>query len=178
SNEREIVRFDARVTRVGVDLREDEGAEHALSVGFAPGDAKRLQADGVNVERTDVQSRPLICDFLPDRLELVKGPPALRRSHVDQVVAAMWPGRSATRRAYGQALAQRNALLARVRSGRASASSLPAWDAELARHGIVLRDDRAAAVDLIRARFAELAADLGLAGAGRRRYRPRSSAAT
>ena len=64
-----------------------------------------------------MQSRPLICVFLPDRLELVKGPPALRRSHVDQVVAAMWPGRSATRRAYGQALAQRNALLARVRSG-------------------------------------------------------------
>ena len=121
SNEREVVRFDAGVARVEVDLRDDEGAEHTLTVGFAPGEAKRLQADGVTVERIDVQSRPLICVFLPDRLELVKGPPALRRSHVDQVVAAMWPGRSATRRAYGQALAQRNALLARVRGGRGSA---------------------------------------------------------
>ena len=176
SNEREIVRFDAQVARVEVDLLDDEGAAHSLSVGFTPGEAKRMQADGVNVERIDVQSRPLICVFLPDRLELVKGPPALRRSHVDQVVAAMWPGRSATRRAYGQALAQRNALLARVRSGRASASSLPAWDAELARHGIALRDDRAAAIDLLAGRFAEIAEALGLGGGGELRYKPRSRA--
>ncbi|MDX6690666.1 MAG: replication and repair protein RecF [Solirubrobacteraceae bacterium] len=177
SNEREVVRFDTKVARVEVDLRDEEGAEHALTVGFEPGEAKRLQADGVNVERIDVQSRPLICVFLPDRLELVKGPPALRRSHVDQVVAAMWPGRSATRRAYGQALAQRNALLARVRSGRASPSSLPAWDAELARHGIALRDDRAAAIDLLASRFTAIAAALGLGDIAELRYKPRSRAA-
>ena len=176
SNEREVVRFDARVARVEVDLRDDDGAAHSLTVGFTPGEAKRVQADGVTVERIDVQSRPLICVFLPDRLELVKGPPALRRSHVDQVVAAMWPGRSATRRAYGQALAQRNALLARVRSGRASASSLPAWDAELARHGIALRDDRASAIDLLSGRFAAIAEALGLGGGGELRYKPRSRA--
>jgi DNA replication and repair protein RecF len=177
SNEREVVHFDAKVARVEVDLRDGEGAEHSLSVGFEPGEAKRLQADGVSVERIDVQARPLICVFLPDRLELVKGPPALRRSHIDQVVAAMWPGRSATRRAYGQALAQRNALLARVRSGRASPDSLPAWDAELARHGIALRDDRAAAIDLLAARFATIAAALGLGDSSELRYKPRSRAA-
>ena len=177
SNEREVVRFDTTVVRVEVDLLDDEGAEHALTVGFAPGEAKRLQADGVAVERIDVQARPLICVFLPDRLELVKGPPALRRSHVDQVVAAMWPGRSATRREYGQALAQRNALLARVRGGRAAAGSLPAWDAELARHGIALRDDRAAAIELLSPRFAEIAEALGLGAGAELRYKPRSRAA-
>ena len=177
SNEREVVHFDATVTRVEVDLRDDEGAEHSLSVGFEPGEVKRLQADGVSVERIDVQARPLICVFLPDRLELVKGPPALRRSHIDQVVAAMWPGRSASRRAYGQALAQRNALLARVRSGRASRDSFPAWDAELARHGIALRDDRAAAIDLLAARFTAIAAALGLGDGAELRYKPRSRAA-
>jgi len=178
SNEREVIHFGAQVTRVEVDLRDDEGREHALTVGFSPGEPKRLQADGVTVERlVDVQARPLICVFLPDRLELVKGPPALRRSHVDQVVSAMWPGRAATRRAYGQALAQRNALLARVRSSRASASSLPAWDAELARHGVALRNDRGAAVELLAARFATIAGDLGLGGEAELRYRPRSRAA-
>src|SRR6266480_2977982 len=69
---------------------------------------------GVAVERlADVPARPLAAVFLPDRLELVKGGPALRRAHVDQVVAALWPARAATRREYGRALAQRNALLAR-----------------------------------------------------------------
>jgi DNA replication and repair protein RecF len=178
SNEREVVRFDATTTRVEVDLRDDEGRAHALAVGFAPGDAKRLQADGVTVERlVDVELRPLVCVFMPDRLELVKGPPALRRSHIDQVVAASWPARAATRRAYGRALAQRNALLAGIRSGRASRSSLPAWDAELARHGIELRQDRATVVDLLSPRFATLSEALGLGGDTELRYRPRSRAA-
>jgi len=178
SNEREVVRFDAPAARVEVDLRDDRGCAHALAVGFAPGEAKRLHADGAPVERlVDVQTRPLVCVFLPDRLELVKGPPALRRSHLDQVIAALWPARSATRRAYSHALAQRNALLARVRGGRASASSLPAWDAELARHGIALRDDRAAAVELLAPRLQSLASDLGLGAAAELRYRPRSRAA-
>src|SRR3954452_12370539 len=158
SNEREVVRFGAPTTRVEVELRDPDGHIHALAVGLTPGDAKRLQADGVTVERLRAaEGRPLVCVFLPDRLELVKGPPALRRSHVDQVVAASWPARAATRRAYGRALAQRNALLAGIRSGRASRDSLPAWDAELARHGIDLRDDRATTVDLLAPRFAVLA---------------------
>ena len=103
SNEREVVRFDATATRVEVDLRDEDGRAHELAVGFEPGEAKRLQVDGAAVERlVDVQTRPLVCVFLPDRLELVKGPPALRRSHLDQVVAAIWPARAATRRAYGR----------------------------------------------------------------------------
>ena len=54
----------------------------------------------------------------------MKGPPALRRAHLDQVVAALWPARAATRREYSRALAQRNALLARIRAGRASEATL------------------------------------------------------
>ena len=156
----------------------DRDGEHELSVGFQPGEAKRFKVDGAPAERLlDASHRPLVSVFLPDRLELVKGPPALRRSHLDQVVAALWPGRTANRRQYGQVLAQRNALLARVRAG-GSRSALAAWDLELARHGIALRDDRAAAVDLLRPRFAEAAGELGLAGAAELRYRPRTSAET
>jgi DNA replication and repair protein RecF len=177
SNEREVVRFEAATARVEIDLRDAEGRVHALAVGFSPGETKRLRADGVLVERlVDVEMRPLVCVFLPDRLELVKGPPALRRSHVDQVIAASWPARSATRRAYARALAQRNALLAAIRSGRASRDSLRAWNAELARHGIALRDDRAAVVELLAQRFAALSGALGLGEEAELRYRPRSQA--
>src|SRR3954449_6202114 len=178
ANEREVLHFGNTAARVEVEVADDEGA-HELAVGFTPGQAKRLTVDGAPVERfDDVLARPLVSVFLPDRLELIKGAPALRRAHLDQLVAAAWPSRSQTRRAYTQALAQRNALLARVRAGRASRASLPAWDAELARHGIALRDDRAAAVELVRERFSELAGALGLAGEAEARYRPRSTAAT
>src|SRR3954447_483601 len=178
TNEREVVAFAASAARVEVDVEGSDGV-HELAVGFQPGEPKRLSADGMRVARmADVDERPLVSVFLPDRLELVKGAPALRRAHLDQVVAAGWPTRAGPRRAYTQALAQRNALIGRIRAGRAARDSLPAWDAELARHGIVLRDDRATAVDLGRERFTTIAAELGLTGTGELRYRPRSTAAT
>ena len=75
-----------------------------------------MRVDGATVERMlDVEQRPLVSVFLPDRLELIKGAPSVRRAHLDQFVAALWPARTAARKAYAQALAQRNALLARIR---------------------------------------------------------------
>jgi DNA replication and repair protein RecF len=123
-----------------------------------------------------VEVRPLVSVFLPERLELVKGAPAARRAHLDQVVTALWPSRAETRSAYSRALAQRNALVARIRAGNASPGALDAWDAELARHGTRLMADRAEAVDGLRPLFAELAERLGLPGSAELRYRPRSAA--
>src|SRR4051812_27847516 len=177
ANEREVVRFDAPAARVEVDTRDRDGDAHTLSVGFQPGEPKRLRVDGAPVERlSDSPARPRVSVFLPDRLELVKGAPSLRRAHLDQLVAALWPGRAGTRAQYSRALAQRNALLGRVRGGRGGAGALDAWDAELARWGVALRDDRAAAVARVAERFPPLAAELGLAGAAEVRYRPRTKA--
>jgi DNA replication and repair protein RecF len=170
ANERECVRFGADVARL--ELR-CEG--HVLGVGFKPGEPKRLTMDGTAVDA--LTERPLVSVFAPDRLELVLGPPSLRRAHLDQLVAALWPARAGTRRAYAAALAQRNALLAGIRAGRASRASLPAWDTELARHGIALMADRSAAVERLRARFAERAGELGFEEAADVRYRARSRAA-
>jgi DNA replication and repair protein RecF len=176
ANEREVVRFGAPLTRL--ELRtESATGPHVLAVGFQPGEAKRMSVDGAGVERlTDVADRPLVSVFLPDRLELVLGAPSLRRAHLDQVVAALWPSRAGTRRSYSAALAQRNALVAAVRGGRASRDSLPAWDAELARHGVALMADRGEAVDRLVEPFARHAEALGLEGGAAVAYRPRSKA--
>jgi DNA replication and repair protein RecF len=176
ANEREVVRFGASTTRVVVDAQGDDGP-HELSVGFEPGQPKRMRADGAAVERLlDVAVRPLVSVFLPDRLELIKGPPAPRRAHLDQFVAALWPARSANRRAYAQALAQRNALILRIRAGAGSRGSLTAWDRQLARHGIALMHDRRQATDAIGAPFEQLSAALGFDGEPAIAYRPRSRA--
>ena len=178
ANEREVVRFGAELTRLELETEDDQG-RHEVSVGFQPGEAKRLRADGAPVDRlTDSPARPLVAVFLPDRLDLVLGAPALRRSHLDQVVAALWPARAATRREYSAALAQRNALIAAVRAGRGSRGSLPAWDAALARHGIALMRDRAEVVARLCERFAAHAGSLGLEGEVELAYRPRSKAET
>jgi DNA replication and repair protein RecF len=175
-NERELLRFDAQALRVELSTTDARGDTHELYVASQPGEEKRLRVDGAPVERLlDAPGRPLVSVFLPERLELVKGPPALRRSHLDALVTGLWPTRSATRRQYSAVLAQRNALLGRLRGG-ASRGSMAAWDAELARHGIALREDRAAAVAKIADRFVSIAGELGLEGTPELRYRPRTKA--
>jgi len=175
-SERELVRFGAQATRIVVGL-SDEDRSHELTVGFQPGSPKHMTADGAPVERlADVEQRPLVSVFSPDRLELLKGPPTLRRAHLDQLVAALWPPRVATRRDYSRALAQRNALIASIRASRASRSTLPSWDLELARHALALSEDRATLVSMLAGPFAQRAMQLGLSGEPRLEYRPRSKA--
>jgi DNA replication and repair protein RecF len=180
-NDRELVRFGAKTTRVAVRLAEGAQA-HELTVGFGRPDdgaqaVKRMTSDGAPVERMlDVESRPLVSVFLPDRLELIKGPPVVRRGHLDQLVTAIWPLRATARREYSRVLAQRNALLARIRSGRASSETLPTWDRELAIAALALRAHRAEAVALVADPFAERASQLGCVGDVRLEYRPRSRA--
>jgi DNA replication and repair protein RecF len=136
-----------------------------------------MSSDGAPVERLlDVEDRPLLSVFMPDRLELLKGPPGVRRAHLDQVVTAFWPARAGDRRAYARVLAQRNALLARIRSGGASRESISTWDLQLVRHALALRDGRARAAELLAEPFAEHAAQLGLNGEARLEYRPRMRA--
>ena len=169
--------------------------EHELTVAYGVGPdgergVKRMTADGAVVERLlDVDFRPLLAVFEPDRLELIKGAPAARRAHLDQLVAGIWPLRAAQRREYSRVLAQRNALLARIRSGRASQATLGAWDRELAVAALAVREHRAAAIELLAEPFRERAAQLGLNGeaplvlqaalarAGRRRVRRRAAGA-
>jgi DNA replication and repair protein RecF len=181
-SDRELIRFGAQATRVVVRL-SDGGRAHELTVAYGSdaGGAqavKRMTADGAEVERLlDVESRPLVSVFLPDRLELLKGPPALRRAHLDQVVTAIWPSRAQTRREYSRVLAQRNALLARIRAGRSSLAALSTWDSELAAKGLALRADRERAVTLLAEPFAQRARELGCSGEATLEYRPRSRAA-
>ncbi len=178
TNEREAVRFGAEASRIEVSTTDGAGYDHELFVGFQPGQDKRIRVDGAPVERLlDAPGRPLVSVFLPERLELVKGPPALRRSHLDALVTGLWPARAQTRRQYSAALGQRNALLGRLRAG-ASRVAMGAWDLELARHGIALRDDRARAVAVVADRFVDVATELGLEGRTELRYRPRTAAET
>jgi DNA replication and repair protein RecF len=181
-NERELVRFGAQAARVSVRLLDGE-EQHELTVGFgtmpdSSQPVKRMTADGAPVERLlDVELRPLVSVFLPDRLELLKGAPTLRRAHLDQVVAGLWPARAATRSEYSRALAQRNALIASIRSGRASQATLAAWDRELAVKALELRSHREAAVSLLTEPFARRAELLGCTGEVTLVYKPRSRAA-
>src|SRR5919109_1719248 len=120
SRERDLVRFGAEATRVAIATTSDEGA-HLLEVGLEREGSKRLRVDGAPAQTlVGSPARPLVTVFMPDRLELLKGPPSVRRAHLDQLVAALWPARADAAPSYSRVLGQRNALLARILAGSSS----------------------------------------------------------
>jgi DNA replication and repair protein RecF len=171
SNERELLHFGAEVARAEAEVEAEDGL-HLLEVGFKPGDPKRLRVDGAPVERfgPDVP-RPLVVVFLPERLELVRGGPSLRRAHLDQFAAALHPALADLRPRYARALAQRNVLVA-----RGAAHLLDPWDGELARIGWELMEARQGAATRLAEPFGRLGSELGLPDGAELSYRPRSHA--
>jgi DNA replication and repair protein RecF len=172
-DDRETITFGKSLARAEARIAAVPRArEFMCSVSRSEG--RRHLVDGVSAGQQSSALRPALAVFMPDRLSLVKGPPAGRRTHLDGFCAALWPTRAETRRRYGRALAQRNALLGRIRAGLAGESTLDAWDRELAIAGVELMADRAEAVDALRPRFEQAAGALGLEGDPTMSYRPRS----
>jgi DNA replication and repair protein RecF len=169
--ERQVVGFGAELTRVCLDAEDDSGVCHRIEVGFRPGQKKVIRVDGAQVNDLAAdERRPLVNVFTPSRLELVKGEPALRRAHVDRLVSALWPSRASLRASFGSALAQRNALLGRVRANEVPASLIDAWDAELVRLGVQVAANRAEALELVGSHIDRQARALGLGGGISLRY--------
>lgn len=175
--DREAVAFGEPLARVEVDV-VDGPEERTFLWSLARDGERRHLVDGSPMGAERARERPALAVFLPDRLALVKGPPSVRRSHIDRLVAALWPARGDARRRYGRALAQRNAFLGRVRAGLAPVDSLDAWDVELAAVGCELMASRRDAVATLAAEFAAAAGELGLRSGASLRYAPRSGAAT
>ena len=180
ANDRDLIKFGERSARATVASAGGDGFGHTFEASLEVGKSKLLKVDGVPAaaQPPGGADRPHVCVFMPDRLELVKGPARVRRERFDALVTTLWPARRATRQSYVRALAQRNALLGRVRAGMASATSQGGWNHELARHGLDLMTDRGRAVDLLAPLFSARAAELGLDGEAVLSYRPRSRATT
>lgn len=172
---RDLIAHEESTTRVELGLSDGERHRTLLASVSRNGDRRHL-LDGASAPRGG-EGRPPASVFLPDRLALVKGPPAHRRAHLDRFVAALWPARSDLRQRFGRALAQRNALVSRVAAGAASPASLAAWDEELASEATPLMAARAEAVERLTEPFAAAARDLGLGEDGATAYRPRASLA-
>ena len=175
SDRRDLIPFGSKFARAEASVRDEEGIERSFLASVSRDEGRRHLLDGNQADpATLARHRPPVAVFAPDRLTLVKGPPAERRAHLDRYVAARWPSRAELRQRYGQALAQRNALLARLAHGGGS-GGLDTWDESLAAAASALVAARSEAVDELSAPFAAAAADLGLEGEVAIEYAPRAA---
>jgi DNA replication and repair protein RecF len=169
-NDRDMIRYGEESARVELELASV--GSRLLAAIDRSGERRHLIAG--RPLGGDPDERPLVSVFHPDRLQLVKGAPAHRRAHLDRLCGAIWPARADLRTRFGRTLAQRNALVARIRAGLGSADSLASWDERLAAEAEPLIAARADAVKALTEPFAELAGRLGLPEA-EIAYRPRAA---
>lgn len=145
AREAEIVRHGAEALHVRLDL-DGPGGMHRREIGFAPGRGRRLRLDDVPVRSlADWRARVLLV-FMPDELRAVKGPPAARRRALDRVLEASVPGFAGALADFQRALAQRNALLRRVRAGQVGEDGLGVWEETMATLGATVAAARRAGV--------------------------------
>jgi DNA replication and repair protein RecF len=175
ADRRDLIPFGGSLARAEATVRDADGLERRLLASVSRSEGRRHLLDGSPADpATLARNRPPVAVFAPDRLSLVKGPPSERRAHLDGFAAARWPARAELRKRYGQALAQRNALLSRLAAGFGSPSELDVWDASLAAAAAPLVAAREEAVAEIAGPFANAAADLGLEGDPTLEYAPRA----
>jgi DNA replication and repair protein RecF len=178
TDRRELIPFGGDFARAEAAVRDEDGVEHRLLASVSRAEGRRHLLDGNAAEPADLaRRRPPVAVFSPDRLTLVKGPPAERRAHLDRFVAARWPSRAGLRQRYGQALAQRNALLARLAAG-GPGGGLEVWDTTLAEAAEALIAARAEAVAELAPSFTAAADDLGLPAGTALEYAPRAAGST
>ncbi len=176
SDRRDLIPFGGSFARAEATIRDDDGIERALLASVSRAEGRRHLLDGSPADPATLnRSRPPVAVFSPDRLSLIKGPPSERRAHLDGFTAARWPSRSGLRQHFGQVLAQRNAMVARLAAGHGDPSQLDTWDATFAGAASELIAARADAAAELREPFASAAADLGLAGGGELEYAPRAA---
>jgi len=167
SSEREVVRWgapthfarvDASVKRrsdtVSVDvLISDAGATApagsdppAIAVPPPPGAPfrKRIRINGVPHRAMDLLGQVTVVIFAPTDLDLVVGSPAERRRFLDLTLCQVHPTYCRALSQYQKVIAQRAALLRRIREGEEGQHALTYWDEQLAQLAAPIMLQRAA----------------------------------
>jgi DNA replication and repair protein RecF len=177
ADRRDLIPFGESLARSEAWVRDEDGLERRLLASVSRGEGRRHLLDGSPADpATIARARPPVAVFAPDRLSLIKGPPAERRAHLDGFAAARWPSRTELRKRYGQALAQRNALVSRLAARRGgNLADLDVWDVGLANAAAPLIASREEAVAELSGPFATAAAELGLEGGAELEYAPRAA---
>jgi DNA replication and repair protein RecF len=158
----QVVRFGAEGARAAISGRRGEvGLE--LEVTVRRGEGKRAQLNGAPLRAAE-QLRSLVSTlvFTPDRLGVVKGPPAARRAYFDRVLGRLAPARASLPTEYGAAVAQRNAALRRAAAGLSGRDAIEPWSERVATLGAELVETRLETLALLQRPFADRAAEFGL----------------
>jgi DNA replication and repair protein RecF len=118
----------------------------ASNGGNGPTIRKQVRVNGVAKRALDLVGRLRMVLFLPEDIGLVAGAPAERRRYLDIALCQIAPHYCRALGEYNRAVAQRNALLKRLRDEGGDPGQLNFWDERMAEQGSVLLHQRSQAV--------------------------------
>jgi DNA replication and repair protein RecF len=158
--EREIVNWLALdgplpYARLQADMGEGRDAQRLELVlevappangGNGPTIRKQVRVNGAPRRALDLVGRLRMVLFLPEDIALVAGAPGERRRYLDIALCQVAQAYCRALGEYNRAMAQRNALLKRLRDEGGDPCQLNFWDERMAEHGSVLFHQRSRAV--------------------------------
>jgi DNA replication and repair protein RecF len=158
----QLVRFEGEGARAAVSGRRGE-VQLELEVTVRRREGKRARLNGAPLRAAE-QLRTIVSTlvFTPDRLGVVKGPPAARRAYFDRVLGRLAPARATLPMEYGAAVAQRNAALRRTAARLSGHDAIEPWSARVAALGAELVTARLEALAQVEPVFVARSAEFGL----------------
>ncbi|MBI2764827.1 MAG: DNA replication/repair protein RecF [Chloroflexi bacterium] len=149
---RDLIHTDFPVARLSCQVERSAGnLQLEVAVVGRTTDAshragKRVRVNGVPKRASDAVGQLAAVLFTTLDIEIVAGPPLLRRRYLDMMISQVDRGYLRAMQRYARVLQQRNGLLKRVQSRDAQAAELGFWDQELAHAGGIIMQARAEAL--------------------------------
>lgn len=142
------------------------GGDDAENVGLLGGISvqKYIRVNGVPRRASALVGQLNAVMFSAEDMELVYGPPSVRRRYMDILISQLDQQYLRTLQRYQRVVTQRNSLLKAIREGRSNERELAFWDDQLVSEGEYIIDQRRTCIQ----RLSELAAPIqqGLSGYG------------
>jgi len=161
--DRQVIRWGAEeegpfpFAMLKANIERSDGL-HLIEMALQRGESNRLRKeiriDRVSRRGIDLVGQLNVVLFLPGDVELVAGPPALRRDFLDAALSQLDADYVRALDQYTRALAQRNALLKQAQERKLDPDELAIWDDQLVPAGVEIATQRRRAV----AELARLAA--------------------
>lgn len=103
---------------------------------------KRVKVNGVPRRVTDYIGNLVVVHFSPEDINLVTGPPALRRWHIDLTLAQIDKEYKNALNEYHTALISRNKILKGIKEGTSKVAELDFWSGKMIENGAVISGKR------------------------------------
>jgi DNA replication and repair protein RecF len=149
---RDILASDFPVARLAAQVERSAGnLEIEVAVVGRTADpghraGKRVRVNGVAKRASEAVGQLAAVLFTTLDIEIVAGPPLLRRRYLDMMISQVDRGYLRAMQRYAKVLQQRNSLLKRVQAREANSAELNFWDQELSHSGGIIMQARAEAL--------------------------------